>query len=73
MTTKKNRGGETTAAQKKGKLQLKWEDCVKRDVRLAEEDDTWREKAANREKWKGIRARAFIKGAAARKNILFLS
>ena len=31
---------------------------VKRDVRKTEEDDKWREKAADREKWKGLTAGA---------------
>ena len=35
-----------------GRSQLRWEDCVKRDVRKAEENDRRREKAAYREKWK---------------------
>ena len=28
---------------------LRWEDCVKRDLRKAEEEEKWREKADNRE------------------------
>ena len=34
------------------------EDCVKRDVKKAEKGDKWREKAADRETWKGITAGA---------------
>ena len=30
------------------------EDGVRRGVRRAEEADKWREKAADREKWKGV-------------------
>ena len=30
--------------------QLRWEVCVKRDLRQAVEDDKWREKIADREK-----------------------
>ena len=42
----------------RGTPQLRWEDCVKRDVRKAEEEDKWREKAVDRERWKGITAGA---------------
>ena len=31
-----------------------WEDCVKRDLREAEEEEKWREKANNRDQWKQI-------------------
>ena len=41
---------------KRGRPQLRWDDCLKRYVRKTEEDDRWREKAADREKWKGITA-----------------
>ena len=42
--------------QKRGRPQLRWEDCVdlKRGVRKAGEDDKCREKAVDREKWKGV-------------------
>ena len=36
------------------------EDCIKRDVSNAEEDDRWGEKAAKREKWKVITAGAVL-------------
>ena len=36
--------------------QLKRENSAKRDVKKAEEDDKWMEKAGNREKWEGITA-----------------
>ena len=29
-----------------------WEDCLKRDLRKAEEEEKWREKTNNREQWK---------------------
>ena len=32
--------------------QLRWEDCRKRDLRKAEEEEKWREKGDNREQWK---------------------
>ena len=37
-----------------GRPQLRWEDCVKRDLRKAEEEEKWREKANNRDQWKQI-------------------
>ncbi len=35
-----------------GRPQLIWEDCVKRDLRKAKEEEKWREKANNRDQWK---------------------
>ena len=31
---------------------LRWEDCMKRDLRKAEEEDEWGEKAIYKERWK---------------------
>ena len=45
--TKKQEG-----CRKLGRPQLRWEDCVKRDVRKAEEEENWREKASNRDQRK---------------------
>ena len=47
--TKKQEG-----SRKIGRPQLRWEDCVKRDLRKAEEEEKWREKANNRDRWKLI-------------------
>ena len=47
--TKKHDG-----CRKRGISQLRWEDCVKRDLRKAEEEEKWRENANNRDQWKRI-------------------
>ena len=36
--------------RKRGRPHLTWEDCVKRDLRKAEEEEKWREKANNMDK-----------------------
>ena len=40
--------------RKRGRTQLRWKDRVKRDLRKAEEDDKWREKADTTDQWKQI-------------------
>ena len=40
--------------RKRERPQLRWEDCVTRDLRKAEEEEKWREKANNRDQWKQI-------------------
>ena len=40
--------------RKLGIPQLRWEDCVKRDLRKAEEEDKWRENDNTRDQWKQI-------------------
>ena len=45
---------ETTkqeGCRKRGRPQLRREDCVKRDLRKAEGEEKWREKANNRDQW----------------------
>ena len=41
-------------SRKRGRPQLRWEDCVKRDFRKAKEEEKWRENANNRDRWKLI-------------------
>ena len=41
-------------SRKRGRPRLRWEDCVKRDLRKAKEEDKLREKANNRDPWKPI-------------------
>ena len=40
--------------RKRGRPQIRLGDCVKRDLRKAEEEEHWREKANNRDQWKQI-------------------
>ena len=44
--TKKHKGCKNLR-----RLQLRWEDCVKRDLRKAAEEEKWREKANDRDQW----------------------
>ena len=37
---------------KRVRPQLRWEDCVKRDVRKTKDNKKWKEKATDREQWK---------------------
>lgn len=50
--------------QKTGRQQLKWEDCVKWDVRKTEWEDEQREKAAGREEGKWTTAGAAVQELA---------
>ena len=51
QTSKESRGGNTSRTQEKGKAQLRWEDCVRRDMIISGEDDNG-EGAADRKPWK---------------------
>ena len=52
--TEKLRDKEARRFQKRGRPHLRLEDCVKRNLRKAEEEERWREKANNRDQWKQI-------------------
>ena len=44
--------------RKRGRPQLRWEKCVNRALRKAEEEEKWREKANNRDQWKQVTKQA---------------
>ena len=50
-TSKESRGGKHQETQEKGKPQLRWEDCVRRDMRRSGEAERWREGAADNKLW----------------------
>ena len=53
QTSKESRGGgKHQGRRKRGRPQLRWEDCVRRDMRRSGEDERWREGAADRKLWK---------------------
>ena len=52
--TKKQRG-----CIKQRRPQVRWEDCLKKDLRKADEEEKWREKASNRERLKKITAEPY--------------
>ena len=56
--TIESRDDERARPWERGRHQLRWEDCVKRDARKAERNVEWRERGADREHWKGITAGA---------------
>ena len=51
-TSKDSRGGKTSRTQKREIPQLRWEDCVRRDMRRSGEDERGREGDADRKLWK---------------------
>ena len=50
--TKRSETKKQGGCWKRGRPQLTGEDCVQIDLRKAEEDEHWAEKANNREQWK---------------------
>ena len=42
------------ARRRRGRPRLRWEDCVKRDVRKAGEEEDWKKKTRDRGGWKRL-------------------
>ena len=40
--------------RRRGRPRLRWEDCVKRDVKKTEEDGDWKKKTGHRRGWKRL-------------------
>ena len=40
--------------RRRGRPRLRWEDCVKRDVKKAGEEEDWKKKTRDREGWKRL-------------------
>ena len=53
---KKAKEVRQASGRKGGRPRLRWEDCINRDVRKAEEYHKWSAKVAEKETWKGITA-----------------
>ena len=51
--------------RRRGRRRLRWEDCVKRDVRKAGEEDNWKKKTRDRGGWKRLSDEALKKLRAA--------
>ena len=47
--------------RKRGRPQLRWDDCMKRDMRKAEGEEQWREKPNNGDQWKQITNLAILR------------
>ena len=50
---------------RRGRTRLRWEDCVKRDVRKAGEEEDWKKKTRDRGGWKRLSDEAVKKLQAA--------
>ena len=51
QTRKENRE-KHQGRRETGRPHLRWENCVRRDMRRSGEDERWREEAADRKLWK---------------------
>ena len=51
--------------RRRGRPRLRWEDCVKRDVRKAGEEEDWKKKTRDRVGWKRLSDEAVKKLRAA--------
>ena len=51
--------------RRRGRARLRWEDCVKRDVKKAGEEGDWKKKTRERRGWKGLADEAVKKLLAA--------
>ena len=51
--------------RRRGRPRLRWEDCVKRDVRKAGEEEDWKKKTRDRGRWKRLSDEAVKKLRAA--------
>ena len=49
---KESRGGKHQGRRKRGRPQLRWEDCVRMDTRRSGKDKKWGNGAADRKLWK---------------------
>ena len=52
QTSKDSRGEKTSRTQERRKTQLRWKDCMRRDMRRSGEDDRLREGGSDRKLWK---------------------
>ena len=46
------------ARRKRGRLRLRWEDCVRRDIRKVAVVGEWREFAEDRGRWRSVEVKA---------------
>ena len=52
QTSKESRGEKHQGRRNRGRPQVIWEDCVRRDMRRSGEEERWREGTADRKLWK---------------------
>ena len=58
-----NRAAELPEAgrRRRGRPRLRWEDCIKRDVKNAGEEEDWKKKTRDRAGWKRLSDKAVKK------------